>query len=672
MRKKGADQNPESRKGAGGGAMRGVRFLTRTAFLILVPMLACKPEKPGMGTGVKETAEFRAQLARLEAEADRIEDAKAVKRLQRAYGYYLDQAMWNEMADLFAPDATMEIALDGVYAGRERIRQYLFTLGGGRAGLKHGQLNDHIQVQPVVHVSGDGLSAKARWRSVIMKGQLGESASWGDGIYENEYVKQSGVWKIRKLHWYQTFMVPYEGGWAKNKDRTDGIYVSKRLPPDQPPTERYEVWPGVYTPPFHHQSIAMVSSDPVKEPDPAVAELARRIRLLRDTEQIGNLVSLYGYYLDKQKWDLLTGLFADDSTLEISQRGIYVGKKSVRRAWELFGPQNIERNHLHNHIQLQPVIHVSPDGQRARVRSRALSELGTYGGNGIWGDSVYENEFVKENGAWKIARDHLYTTFFALYDQGWVAGARPAPKASEKIPPDMPPSEIYGSYPEIYIPAFHYKNPVTGEMPAGQAGPGIEEIPGGVRDAFARISRKVTRLEDENAIENLQRAYGFYVDKALWKEAADLFAPNGTLELGGRGVFAGKPRVLEYLTWLAPGGLTKGKLFNHIQLQPIVHVDPGGHSARGRWRFLVEYADPQKSATWGGGTYENEYVKEGGIWKIKTLHGFFRFYTPYKDGWGKSADPHRPPGRLPADRPPTVVYDLYPSTFVAPFHYRNP
>ena len=38
---------------------------------------------------------------------------------------------------------------------------------------------------------------------------------------------------------------------------------------------------------------------------------------------------MYGYYLDKQQWDLLTDLFVEDSTMEISQRGIYIGKKSV-------------------------------------------------------------------------------------------------------------------------------------------------------------------------------------------------------------------------------------------------------------------------------------------------------------------------------------------------------
>jgi hypothetical protein len=187
------------------------------------------------------------------------------------------------------------------------------------------------------------------------------------------------------------------------------------------------------------------------------------------------------------------------------------------------------------------------------------------------------------------------------------------------------------------------------------------------------VSHDLGRLEDERAIENLQRSYGFFVDKALWKETADLFADNGTLELGGRGVFVGKARVLQYLVWLAPQGLTRGKLFNHTQLQPIITVAPDGRTARGRWRFLAEVGDYQKSALWGTGTYENAYVKENGVWKIAKLHGFFRMYTPYADGWGRTAVPNTHPEKdLPPDRPPTVQYEDYPSTYIPPYHYLNP
>lgn len=203
-----------------------------------------------------------------------------------------------------------------------------------------------------------------------------------------------------------------------------------------------------------------------------------------------------------------------------------------------------------------------------------------------------------------------------------------------------------------------------------QSGTSVEEALAAAREQTQAVSHKVQLLEDENAIENLQRSYGYFVDKALWRETADLFADDGTLEIGGRGVFVGKPRVLEYLQWLVPEGLTRGHLFNHMQLQPIVDVAPDGRSALGRWRFFGQVGEYQKSAIWGMGTYENEYVKEDGVWKIKKLHAYFRMYTPYADGWAKTAIPNTKPEKdLPPDQPPTVVHEQYPGTYIPQEHY---
>jgi hypothetical protein len=140
-------------------------------------------------------------------------------------------------------------------------------------------------------------------------------------------------------------------------------------------------------------------------------------------------------------------------------------------------------------------------------------------------------------------------------------------------------------------------------------------------------------------------------------------------------VFVGKKRIQDYVTRRSPEGLVRGKLYNHLQLQPIVDVASDGKSAKGRWRFVAEIgtAGQADSAQWGGGTYENEYVKQNGVWKIQRLHGYYRFFTPYAEGWGKKALPNsRPDASFKPDRAPTQVYDSYPATFVAPFHYENP
>jgi hypothetical protein len=81
----------------------------------------------------------------------------------------------------------------------------------------------------------------------------GSGGNWGEGVYENEYVKQDGVWKIQKLHWYATFVAPYEGGWKDTgKEAVDAYALGKGVTPDRPSSVAYEPYPGVFVPPFHY------------------------------------------------------------------------------------------------------------------------------------------------------------------------------------------------------------------------------------------------------------------------------------------------------------------------------------------------------------------------------------------------------------------------------------
>ena len=226
-------------------------FAAALAALALA-LTACDRASGSEASPAARLSALEQRIDMLERKAARLQDARDIKRLQRAFGYYFEAAQWDQMADLFADDATLEMGLDGVYVGKAHIRSYLHALGGGHVGLSEGELNEHLQLQPVVDLSADGHTARARWRTVVLQGQYGRSAEWGEGPYENEYVKEGGVWKIHALHWYQTFVVPYAGGWAHNRDVNGGVYVSGELRPDRPPSVRYPTWPGVYIPPFHY------------------------------------------------------------------------------------------------------------------------------------------------------------------------------------------------------------------------------------------------------------------------------------------------------------------------------------------------------------------------------------------------------------------------------------
>lgn len=183
------------------------------------------------------------------------------------------------------------------------------------------------------------------------------------------------------------------------------------------------------------------------------------------------------------------------------------------------------------------------------------------------------------------------------------------------------------------------------------------------------LGKRITRLEDANQVEIVQRAYGYFVDKAQWTQLSELFSDDATLEIGGRGVFVGKARVLEYMhTAFGADGVKEGSIINHMQFQPIADIDPDGLHARQRMRAFV-----MSNGGWGIPLYENEYVKQNGVWKISKLHGPFTMYTSW-DGWAKAATPNTRPESfgVPPDLPPTVVYLTYPSYYIVPYHYPNP
>ncbi len=194
-------------------------------------------------------------------------------------------------------------------------------------------------------------------------------------------------------------------------------------------------------------------------------------------------------------------------------------------------------------------------------------------------------------------------------------------------------------------------------------------------DAIAALTARIEELEkrarateDYRDLVNLQGAYGYYVDKGLWDKAADLFAENGTLEIAGRGVYVGRERVRAYLNHLPPYG--RGTLYNHMQLQPVLHVDSEAGTAKGRWRTLMMVGRLGHEGRWGEATYENGYVRENGRWRIASLHGVVNFYAEYDEGWHRGGVKLlRSIEGLAPDRPPSIDYEAYPEPVIAPFHY---
>jgi SnoaL-like domain len=634
------------------------------------------------------SAAVAGRLAALERRAGRIADIDAIKRLQHAYGYYADEALWDEMASLFAANGTIEIGLDGVYVGRERIREYLYALGGGEAGLAAGELSEHMQVMPVITLAPDGQKALGRWRAILMLGTLGESALWGEGPYENEYVKEDGVWKIGKLHWYQSVVVPYEGGWQVNEDVNGGRWVSAELAPDAPPSVEYETWPGTYLPPFHFPNpvLGAVAASPARATSTRAevssealahdaAVLAREVQSIEDENDIEKLQRIYGFYIDKGLWSEAAALFADDGTIEMGGQGVYVGKERVLEYLRTLGAEFPQERRLFDQMQLQPVIDVAPNGLTAKGRWRLFAQEAVHGEYARWGVGVYENGYVKDDGVWKIQSLHQFNTMYAPYEDGWGKTALPNPGPLAALPPDRPPTVPHEAYPAAFVAPFHYENPVTGRS-VGRVDVVAEPVidGGDLEAALDALERDITRLEDMDALERLNSVYGYYLAHNQWDDLTGLFASDGTIEIAMRGVYAGSASVRRNLNLYGEAGIHHGLLHNHMQFQPVIDVAEDGRTAAMRSRAFSIMGQYDTYSMWMGGVYENDFVKENGVWKIKRDQVFNTYFAQYAVGW-KDLAPRPPPGITeanPPDSPPTHPFEMYPRAFLPPFHYANP
>jgi hypothetical protein len=172
-----------------------------------------------------KSEELEAKVNMLEAKLQRTEDIEAIKKLQHAYGYYLEHWQEEEIVELFShnPDVSLEINDTGFFKGWEAIKQsFNFADHFTAYGVKKAPgefLHILIPNAGIIDLAPDGRTAKGRWYGLFlgaMPRPVETRALLGCGIWENEYIKENGVWKFKKLFWTDIFCSPIEEGWVKN------------------------------------------------------------------------------------------------------------------------------------------------------------------------------------------------------------------------------------------------------------------------------------------------------------------------------------------------------------------------------------------------------------------------------------------------------------------------
>jgi hypothetical protein len=582
---------------------------------------------------------------------DRAEAVRAVKQLQRTYAQYSQYALWDEMADLFAADATY-IFGDESAKGRKAIGEWLVAHDGhGHRGLAPGELHTQLIEMPVVNLSADGQSAKGRWYGFFLLGDGRGNASIEGGVFENDYVREDGAWKIGVLHFYPQYAGPYETGWT-NWQGQDLPIIPYHFTPDES---------GIPIP---------APSGAAPHTKATLAELEDRAATMNDEALVRNLQAAYGYYVNRRMWDDVTDLFAANGLYEVGGVGVYAGRKGVRKALERMGPAGLTHGVLNDRLQFDTVVRIAPGRHEAEARGIELGMLGEADkGEAYWELSVFANRFVKEGGVWKVREMRVFPVFRSAYALGWGKSRIVAAPPKGALAPDRPVPAADGGAQDEIVPAFLGRHPVTGKpiaAPAGARFVATQPLTGAIAvpkpkaptaDAAARfreVERKVAVATAYDGAEHVSSTYGYYIDDFQWPKMAAIFGKRGAKQVPFAGYYTGAERIANatYLEWGDPQPTRAGIAF-HWRIQPVINVAPDGRSARLR-TYLFHPNTSKRGGSLFGAIYPDEHlVLEDGIWRLWNLSLDEPYFTmpDWQGGW--SAAKERPAAAAPpAARPP--------------------
>ena len=672
-----------------------LRRLTSSGLAMLVALCALHVVVAG-DTGPSGSAIER--VHRLAQDVERAESVRAVKRLQETYAQYSQFGLWTDMAALFADDAQLSYGKD-TERGRKAIENYFLTkFGEGAHGLEPGGLHTQMVLRPLINVAADGQTAKGRWWEFSMTGQHGVKAEWAAGIFENEYVRERGVWKISRMRYNPMFAGPYATGW-RNLDEDQKI-VPYHFTPDET---------GIPVPDL--PASAMPPVDSKMNPATTLASLEQRISMMNDEDKVRNLQNAYGYYMDRKMWDDVTDLFTADGALSIATSGVYDGPKSIRRALERSGPAGLKHGELNELMQLDMAVAIEPGGMEARARGLELGMLGEADkGTAFYTLAIFENRYVKQNDTWRIREMRIFPLMKTEYAQGWAKSQVVDPPPAKEHAPDRPvlSSDLMTAG---AIPAFFAMNPATGKpvsLPSGAKTVGHERLlpalaAGNRAAASGDLDARITEAERRLAVskawdgaENMASAYGDYLDDLDFGPLGKLFAKNGNKEVPFSGFYVGRERIsARDATAPPPGSRPRTTLPLHWLTQPVVLVAADGRSASIRTRLFQPGSSRTRAMGFGGGMYHNQVVLEDGIWKLwsVTIDEHYFSSPTYEGGWSSAKDPDPATARRPAaqnnDYPPDIPLTklgerergfrggtgdmiVWPGILPMWFHYKNP
>jgi hypothetical protein len=161
-------------------------------------------------------ADLEARVKELEAKLQEMADREAIRDLRYRYHEYINEGKVTEIAALFSNDGELDFAHLGKARGQAEINKFFSGLAGDAsasgAGRKRITWVKQFIHNHVVNLHGDHAHGFAYLEA---KPIYGGEAFLVAARYDDDYVKQNGQWKFKKMGLVPYFMVPFKEGWAQ-------------------------------------------------------------------------------------------------------------------------------------------------------------------------------------------------------------------------------------------------------------------------------------------------------------------------------------------------------------------------------------------------------------------------------------------------------------------------
>jgi ketosteroid isomerase-like protein len=139
----------------------------------------------------------------------------------------------------------------------------------------------------------------------------------------------------------------------------------------------------------------------VAELEATVKELAALARRSADIQEIQEVQYRYLNALMLTQWDDCTECFAEDAKVDVYLHDPVQGKENIRRWFK----EELSQTHagMEGDICVDPIITVDGDKAKGDFMLFMMYFYARTGQSMFWVQGRYDNDYVRENGKWKIA-----------------------------------------------------------------------------------------------------------------------------------------------------------------------------------------------------------------------------------------------------------------------------